>query len=138
MFKPETTVRFRQTAGAAGGFGNDPSGSGENPPVGVAIPFYLKNAASGPVTLKILREQNGTAEPVRTFALNTRSPGPGNVQDAEAAAVAAARAEQPPRSKAPIPSPGISATPAPTSFPTPYFKATPPDRSRLPEPIASS
>ncbi len=71
MFKPETTVRFRQTAGAAGGFGNDPSGSGENPPVGVAIPFYLKNAASGPVTLKILREQNGTAEPVRTFALDT-------------------------------------------------------------------
>jgi photosystem II stability/assembly factor-like uncharacterized protein len=71
LFKPETTVRFRQTAGAAGGFGNDPSGSGENPPVGVSIAFYLKNAPSGPVTLRILRENNGATEPVRTFNLDT-------------------------------------------------------------------
>ena len=71
LFAPETTVRFRQTAGPAGGFGNDVSGTGENPPVGVSIPFYLKDAPAGPVTLKILREHNGSAEEVRTFAMDT-------------------------------------------------------------------
>jgi hypothetical protein len=77
LFSPETTVRFRQTAGAAGGFGTEASGSGENPPVGVSIPFYLKNAPSGQVTLKILREQNGATEAVRTFTLDTTGRGAG-------------------------------------------------------------
>jgi len=71
LFTPETTVRFRQNASAAGGFGSDPSGTGENPPVGVSIPFYLKDAPTGPVTLKILRERNGSTEEVRTFAMDT-------------------------------------------------------------------
>jgi photosystem II stability/assembly factor-like uncharacterized protein len=71
VFTPPTTVRFRQNASPAGGFGNDVSGTGENPPVGVNIPFYLKDAPSGPVTLKILRERNGTFEEVRTFAMDT-------------------------------------------------------------------
>ncbi len=71
LFTPATTVRFRANAGAAGGFGNDPSGTGENPPAGVDIPFYLKDAPSGPVTLKIVRERNGASEDVRTFAMDT-------------------------------------------------------------------
>ncbi len=71
VFTPPTTVRFRANAGAAGGFGNDPSGTGENPPAGVDIPFYLKDAPSGPVTLKIVRERNGASEDVRTFAMDT-------------------------------------------------------------------
>ncbi|HLX43392.1 MAG TPA: hypothetical protein VKR43_08155 [Bryobacteraceae bacterium] len=71
LFAPATTVRFRQNASPAGGFGNDVSGTGENPPVGVSIPFYLKSAPSGPVTLKILRERNGVFEDVRTYAMDT-------------------------------------------------------------------
>jgi hypothetical protein len=75
LFAPETTVRFRQNASPAGGFGSDPSGTGQNPPVGVSIPFYLKDAPTGPVTLKILRERNGSVEEVRTFALDTTGRG---------------------------------------------------------------
>ncbi len=71
LFAPDPTVRFRATAGAAGGFGNAPSGSGDNPPAGVDIPFYMKNAATGPVTLKIEREVNGSLEEVRSFTLDT-------------------------------------------------------------------
>jgi photosystem II stability/assembly factor-like uncharacterized protein len=76
LFAPETTVRFRQTAGPAGGFGTDVTGTGENPIVGVNIPFYLKDAPTGPVTLKILRERSGSAEEVRTFALDTTGAAP--------------------------------------------------------------
>jgi photosystem II stability/assembly factor-like uncharacterized protein len=71
LFAPETTVRFRAAAEAAAGFGNDVTGSGENPPVGVSIPFYLKDALNGPVTLKIVRERNGSTEDVRTFNMDT-------------------------------------------------------------------
>jgi len=71
LFAPETTVRFRQDASPAGGFGTETTGTGENPIVGVHIPFYLKEAPTGPVTLKILRERNRSAEEVRTFALDT-------------------------------------------------------------------
>jgi hypothetical protein len=76
VFAPETTVRFRQNAGPAGGFGSDASGTGENPPVGVSIPFYLKAAPSGPVTLKILRDRNGSLEEVRTFTMDTSGSAP--------------------------------------------------------------
>jgi photosystem II stability/assembly factor-like uncharacterized protein len=75
LFAPETTARFRQNASPAGGFGDNPSGTGDNPPVGVSIPFYLKDAATGPVTLKILRDRNGSAEDVQTFALDTAGRG---------------------------------------------------------------
>jgi photosystem II stability/assembly factor-like uncharacterized protein len=71
LFAPQTTVRFRQNASLAAGFGTDVSGTGENPPVGVSIPFYFKDAPSGPVTLKILREHGGATEEVRTFAMDT-------------------------------------------------------------------
>ncbi|SRR5579883_49037 len=71
LFAPDTTVRFRGNAGGTAGFGNEVSGTGENPPAGVSIPFYLKDAPAGPVTLKILRERAGTLEPVRTFAMDT-------------------------------------------------------------------
>ena len=76
LFAPETTVRFRPNASPAGGFGNDVSGSGENPPVGVEIPFYLKDAPAGPVSLRILRERNGSAEEVRTFVMNANGAQP--------------------------------------------------------------
>jgi len=78
LFASETTVRFRQTASAAAGFGSDASGTGENPPVGVSIPFYLRNAPTAPVTLKIVRERNGASEVVRTFAMDTSGKAPAN------------------------------------------------------------
>lgn len=71
LFAPATTVRFRQNASAAGNFGAAVTGTGENPPVGVSIPFYLKDAPIGPVALKILRQRNATFEDVRTYALDT-------------------------------------------------------------------
>jgi photosystem II stability/assembly factor-like uncharacterized protein len=77
LFTPETTVRFRPNASLAGGMGNNVSGTGENPPAGVSIPFYLKDAPSGPVTLKILRERNGSTEDVRTFSMDTSGRAPG-------------------------------------------------------------
>ena len=59
----------------------------------MSIPFYLKNAPTGPVTLKILREHNGTTEDVRTFAMDTSGSGAAAAsrRSAEAADVAAAR-----------------------------------------------
>ncbi len=71
LFAPETTVRFRQNASAAGGLGTDVTGTGENPPVGVNIPFYLKETPVGPVTLKILRERDGGTELVNTYKMET-------------------------------------------------------------------
>jgi hypothetical protein len=41
----------------------------------VNIPFFLRDSPTGPVTLKILRERNGSAEEVRTFALDTTGAG---------------------------------------------------------------
>ena len=78
LFAPETTVRFRQNASTAGGFGADASGTGENPPLGVSIPFYLKDTPTGPVTLKIVRDRNGALEEVRTFAMDTSGRTPTN------------------------------------------------------------
>jgi photosystem II stability/assembly factor-like uncharacterized protein len=71
LFTPRTAIRFRQNASLAAGFGSEVSGTGENPPAGVQIPFYLVDAPSGPVTLKIMRERNGATEDVRTFTLDT-------------------------------------------------------------------
>jgi photosystem II stability/assembly factor-like uncharacterized protein len=70
LFAPRTTVRFRQNGSLAGG-GMDPSGTGINPTSGVQIPFYLKDAPTGAVTLKIVREHNGAMEDVRMFDLDT-------------------------------------------------------------------
>jgi photosystem II stability/assembly factor-like uncharacterized protein len=85
LFAPRTTVRFRQNAELAAGAANIPSGSGANPPSGVSIPFYLKEAPSGPVYLKILRERSGASEEVRTFLLTTsgQTGGGRNVERAE-------------------------------------------------------
>ena len=77
LFAPADAVRFRADASAAGGFGTDPSGTGENPPTGVPIQFYLKDPPSGPVTLKILRERDGKAGEVRTFTLSANAVAPG-------------------------------------------------------------
>jgi hypothetical protein len=37
----------------------------------VSIPFYLKQAPAGPVTIKILRQRGASMEDVRTFAMDT-------------------------------------------------------------------
>jgi photosystem II stability/assembly factor-like uncharacterized protein len=71
LFAPPTTVRFRANPGLAATMGGVVSGTGDNPPEGVSIPFYLKDAPSGSATLKILRDRNGSAEEVRTFSLDT-------------------------------------------------------------------
>ena len=71
LFVPDTTVTFRSNASLAGGFGTDVSGTGENPPDGVSLHFYLKDQPSGPVTLKILRELNGKTELARSFTMDT-------------------------------------------------------------------
>ena len=74
LFAPAPTVRFRAGASAAG-TSDTVSGSGDNPPAGVVIPFYLKDAPTAPATLKIVREVKGASEPVRTFTLALTSAG---------------------------------------------------------------
>jgi len=54
LFKPRPTIRFRNGADLVGTFANS-SAAGKNPPDGVVIPYYLKSAASGEVTLRILK-----------------------------------------------------------------------------------
>jgi hypothetical protein len=70
LFKPPTTVRFRQNAQAGGGMATLNLGDGVNPPNGVVIPFYLKEKPASPVTLAVLRERaGGVTEKVRSFTL---------------------------------------------------------------------
>ena len=51
VFQPRKTIRFRQRASLTSGFSAGPFGSGDNPPNGVVVPYYLKNKPSGEVTL---------------------------------------------------------------------------------------
>ena len=69
LFQPATTVRFKQNAQAASRLSTKTLGDGESPPNGVVIPFYLKALPQAPITLKILRESNGSTEEVRSFSL---------------------------------------------------------------------
>ncbi len=84
VFKPRSTVRFRQAGQLASGFDQAAnSNAGQNPPNGVVIPFYVKDKPAEPVTVKIVRDKGGSIDEVRTLTL----------QPADAAAPAAA--EQP-------------------------------------------
>ena len=84
VFKPRSTVRFRQGGQLASGFDQAAnSNAGQNPPNGVVIPFYVKDKPAEPVTVKIVHDKGGSTEEVRTLTL----------QPADAAAPAAA--EQP-------------------------------------------
>lgn len=77
LFTPRTTIRFRQGAALAGGFDSPNPNSGQNPPNGVVLPFFVKDKPSAPATLKIVREKNGTTEEVSTITLEPQSDTPG-------------------------------------------------------------
>ena len=100
VFTPRSTVRFRQGGQLAGGF--DPaanSNAGQNPPNGVVIPFYLKDKPSEPVTVKIVHDNGGSTEEVRTITL----------QPADAAALGAAEQAAPPFGRGTSPRPTVRA-----------------------------
>jgi photosystem II stability/assembly factor-like uncharacterized protein len=61
LFEPRTTVRYRPGASAAGIFGGGSSADGQNPPAGVVVSFFLKEAPAGPATLTFVRERPGAA-----------------------------------------------------------------------------
>ncbi len=90
LFEPRTTIRFRQGASLAGGFGGASANDGQNPPNGVVIPFYVKDKPAEAATLKIVRDKAGAAEDVRTITL----------QPAECGAGRGARGARPRRSAA--------------------------------------
>ena len=58
LYQPRTTVRYGRGASLAGAFGGA-NIDGVNPPEGVVVPFYLKDAPTGPVTLTISKEGPG-------------------------------------------------------------------------------
>ncbi len=62
LFRARPTIRWRDGGDAVARYGASQI-AGRNPPSGVVIPFHVRNAPAGPVTLRILR---GT-EVVRTF-----------------------------------------------------------------------
>ena len=70
VFKPRSTVRFRQGGQLASGFDQAAnSNAGQNPPNGVVIPFYVKDKPAEPVTVKIVHDKGGSTEEVRTLTL---------------------------------------------------------------------
>ena len=69
LFKPRTTIRFRQGAALAGGMDAANANVGQNPPNGVVIPFFVTEKPAAPATLKIVRDRSGTIEDVRTISL---------------------------------------------------------------------
>ena len=54
LFKPAATVRFSGGSGPVGAVSDDGI-TGDNPPDGVVVPYYLKAAPTGAVTLRILK-----------------------------------------------------------------------------------
>jgi photosystem II stability/assembly factor-like uncharacterized protein len=71
LFRPRTTVRFRQGAALAGGFDSTGANVGQNPPNGVVVPFFVKEKPTAAATLKIVREKGSATEDVRTLTLQT-------------------------------------------------------------------
>src|SRR4029079_3885475 len=69
LFQPRPTIRFREDGSLAGGLDGAGANDGRNPPNGVVVPFFLKEAPREAVTLKIVRERNGASEEVRTFRI---------------------------------------------------------------------
>ena len=63
VFEPRKTIRFGRGAMPTARFSSMSTSDGENPPNGVVIPYYFKDAPSGEVTLRI-SDANGT---VRSF-----------------------------------------------------------------------
>jgi photosystem II stability/assembly factor-like uncharacterized protein len=59
LFEPRTAVRFGRGASLAGNFAASSNVDGVNPPTGVVVPFYLKDAPTGPVTLTIAKDGTG-------------------------------------------------------------------------------
>jgi photosystem II stability/assembly factor-like uncharacterized protein len=70
LFAPRTTVRYGRGAALAGNFAGTSNADGINPPNGVVLPFYLKAAPTGPVTLTISKVQGPGAGPVRTITFD--------------------------------------------------------------------
>jgi len=64
LFKPETAWRFRRSRGTDTPLPPEVP-AGQNPPDGAIIDYYLKDAATGPVTLEIL---DARGEVVRRYA----------------------------------------------------------------------
>ena len=59
LFQPRTTVRYGRGASLAGNFAAASNIDGVNPPAGVVVPFYFKDAPTGAVTLTISKEGPG-------------------------------------------------------------------------------
>jgi len=79
LFAPRTTVRYGRGASLAGNVAAAPNVDGANPPAGVVVPFYLKEAPTGPVTLTISKDGSGPgAGVVRTITLDPPSSAPGS------------------------------------------------------------
>ena len=71
LFAPRTTVRYGRGASLAGNFAAASNVDGANPPAGVVVPFYFKQAPNGPVTLTISKEGSGPgAGVVRTVTFD--------------------------------------------------------------------
>ncbi len=78
LFNPRTTVRYGRGASLAGNFSAAANIDGANPPNGVVVPFYLKEAPTSPVTLTISKEGTGPgAGVVRTVTFNPPGAAPG-------------------------------------------------------------
>jgi photosystem II stability/assembly factor-like uncharacterized protein len=74
LFRPRTTIRFRQRGQAAGQIsGMSSDYDGKNPPLGVVVPYHFKEKPSGEVTLEFL---DGNSKLIQTFSSETSAPEP--------------------------------------------------------------
>lgn len=70
LYQPKTTTRFGRGASLAGNFAASANVDGANPPSGMVVPFYLKDAPTGPVTLTISKDGEPGAGVVRTVTFD--------------------------------------------------------------------
>ena len=70
LFQPRATTRFGRGASLAGSFAAAANIDGVNPPAGVVVPFYLKDAPTGPVTLTISKQGEPGAGVVRAVTFD--------------------------------------------------------------------
>src|SRR5262249_37877971 len=68
LFKPQTAYRMRRNVNAATPWRTEEP-AGKNPPDGAIINYYLKAAATKPVTLEVI---NDKGEVIRRFASNDK------------------------------------------------------------------
>ena len=64
LFSPRPAYRFRNIAGPSGA-PNDPC-TGQNPPYGASISYYLKSAPEGEVVVSIMDEKGQTVRTIKT------------------------------------------------------------------------